>query len=266
MRLGISLRRGIGEAVILVHGLTDSAACWGQVVDALCGYYDLIAYDLRAHGLSDAPETGYSIDDHAADLSSLIDDLRLNSATLVGHSLGAEIALQVALARPDVVASLVIEEPPWHPDWVGDPNDRRMMAAKNWREWIEHLQSKSLEEVIQFGHEATPNWSDEDIYTWAMSKHQLRLNGLKSVLAHRPSWQSVVSEIHCPTLLVIGDSRRGGLVPLAVALEAQNQSKWLKFVRFEGVGHSVHRDQFQTYVATIKEFLRNGISQVPQQS
>ncbi len=99
---------GRGPTAVAIHGLTASHACWASVADALAGDARLVAYDLRGRGESDKPETGYSLARHGEDLGALLDHLGLRRAILLGHSLGAHIALRFAVTRPRRVARLVL--------------------------------------------------------------------------------------------------------------------------------------------------------------
>ena len=63
---------GDKPVVVLAHGLTDSGLCWTRLARALEADYDLIMVDARGHGLSAVPKTGYSTDDHAADLADVV--------------------------------------------------------------------------------------------------------------------------------------------------------------------------------------------------
>ena len=63
--------------VVLAHGITDSGLCWTRLARALEDEYDLIMIDARGHGLSDAPETGYTPEYHAADIAGLVQALGL---------------------------------------------------------------------------------------------------------------------------------------------------------------------------------------------
>jgi pimeloyl-ACP methyl ester carboxylesterase len=99
---------GRGPAVVAVHGLTASHACWASLADALAPAVRLIAYDLRGRGESDKPATGYGLAAHGADLAGLLDHFGLTRAVLVGHSLGAGIALRFAVTHPRRVAKLVL--------------------------------------------------------------------------------------------------------------------------------------------------------------
>jgi len=97
-----------GRAVVCIHGLTANHTCWASVADLLSPAHRLIAYDLRGRGESDKPETGYSLAHHDEDLRGLLDHFGLGKAVLVGHSLGAHIALRFAAHHPERVAQLVL--------------------------------------------------------------------------------------------------------------------------------------------------------------
>jgi pimeloyl-ACP methyl ester carboxylesterase len=109
---GIALRAhewpGAGPAVVCVHGLTANHTCWASVGEALSPAHRVIAYDLRGRGESDTPARGYSLEIHGQDLAGLIDRLGLERVALVGHSLGAKIALRFAARHPRRVAKLVL--------------------------------------------------------------------------------------------------------------------------------------------------------------
>jgi pimeloyl-ACP methyl ester carboxylesterase len=99
---------GTGPAVVCIHGLTANHVCWQSMADALVPKYRLIGYDLRGRGDSDKPPTGYSLDQHGRDLAALLDHFGLKKAVLMGHSLGAHIALKFAVAHPQRVSRLVL--------------------------------------------------------------------------------------------------------------------------------------------------------------
>jgi pimeloyl-ACP methyl ester carboxylesterase len=94
--------------LIGIHGLTANHTCWSPMADVLAPEYRLIAYDLRGRGDSDKPATGYSLAEHDQDLLGLLDHLGLRRATLMGHSLGAHIAVRFAAHHPERVEKLVL--------------------------------------------------------------------------------------------------------------------------------------------------------------
>ena len=102
---------GPGEparTVVCIHGLTANHVCWASIADALSPGIRVIAYDLRGRGESDKPDKGYGLAAHVDDLERLLDHYELDRPVVMGHSLGAMIALAFAVERPDRVSRLVL--------------------------------------------------------------------------------------------------------------------------------------------------------------
>lgn len=103
---------GQGPDVVMVHGITGNLAVWHlHIVPALCDRFRVLTYDLRGHGYSGTPATGYSPDDMADDLLGLVDGLGLERPAVIGHSYGADIALYFAARHPERVTQVVAIEP-----------------------------------------------------------------------------------------------------------------------------------------------------------
>ena len=98
--------------VVLMPGATDSLWSYATVLDHLPGSVRAIAVSPRGHGDSDKPETGYGIEDFAADLVCLLDALDIERAVLAGHSSSSLVVRRVAIDAPDRVAGLVLEGSP----------------------------------------------------------------------------------------------------------------------------------------------------------
>lgn len=104
--------RGSGEPVLLLHGHTFDHRIWEQASPGLMDAgRRVIAPDLRGHGRSTRPDSGYTPAHHAADMLWVLDELGVGSATVVGYSIGGGIALEMAIARPAACAALVLVEP-----------------------------------------------------------------------------------------------------------------------------------------------------------
>jgi pimeloyl-ACP methyl ester carboxylesterase len=102
---------GVGPDLVMIHGLTGNLAVWHlNIVPLLWDHFRILTYDLRGHGYSDKPPTGYSADDMACDLVDLLDQLEIDRAALVGHSFGADVALYFALRYPQRVEHVVAIE------------------------------------------------------------------------------------------------------------------------------------------------------------
>lgn len=110
---GIRLRcRRWGESprvVVAVHGMNAHGLHWRRPAERLAPRYSLVGYDLRGHGDSDKPPTGYSFDDHADDLGAVIERVATAPPVVIGHSLGARIALVYAARHP--LRGLVVVDP-----------------------------------------------------------------------------------------------------------------------------------------------------------
>jgi pimeloyl-ACP methyl ester carboxylesterase len=87
---------GAGRPLLMLHGVTDNALCWTRTARALAPANDCILLDARAHGSSSAPASGYTAEDHAADVADVIRALDLNLPVLLGHSMGAARATRTS--------------------------------------------------------------------------------------------------------------------------------------------------------------------------
>lgn len=99
----------VNTPIVLIHGLAASQAFWfaaGAPVLSVMG--PCLMYDLRGHGKTDTPETGYGVGTMAEDLAALLEARDLKRVHLVAHSFGGMIALAFALRHPDHVASLTL--------------------------------------------------------------------------------------------------------------------------------------------------------------
>lgn len=97
---------GNGRPVVLLHGLASSCHIWDLVAPRLAENFSVIALDQRGHGLSDKPETGYDFSTVAADLMGVIEKRGLQNPVIVGHSWGADVALEFSVAYPEVASGV----------------------------------------------------------------------------------------------------------------------------------------------------------------
>src|SRR5436305_11878549 len=96
-------------ALLLLHGLASSLHIWDFVAPVLASHgYSVIALDQRGHGQSAQPETGYDFATIVADDVAIMQQLGLARYAIVGHSWGANVALQYATMYPAEVCALVL--------------------------------------------------------------------------------------------------------------------------------------------------------------
>jgi 2-succinyl-6-hydroxy-2,4-cyclohexadiene-1-carboxylate synthase len=98
-----------GDAIIFLHFSGVNLMMWERIIPYFQDHYRLILVDLRGHGKSDKPETGYHMDEMARDVIGVMQHLKLERAHIVGSSLGAEVGLSMAANYPEKVISLVCD-------------------------------------------------------------------------------------------------------------------------------------------------------------
>lgn len=99
---------GDGTPIVLLHGLSSSARIWDLTTPHLVPRFHVIAVDQRSHGQSDRPDDGYGFDDTTADIVALIAKLGIERPIVVGHSWGANVALQLAADHADAARGIVL--------------------------------------------------------------------------------------------------------------------------------------------------------------
>lgn len=142
---------GAGPDVVLIHGVTGDLSIWFlcKAMAILAETHRVTCFDLRGHGYSDAPDSGYTSGDHAHDLIALMDNLGIERAALVGHSFGAVIALHAAVLVPDRVRALVLSDPYF-------PALRHLEDLSRWGHW-QNFRKEAEEAGV---HLSVEHWYD----------------------------------------------------------------------------------------------------------
>jgi 3-oxoadipate enol-lactonase len=96
------------RTIVFANSLGTDLRIWDNVVAHCAGDFRTLRYDLRGHGLSEAPPAPYAIDDNVSDLAALLDACGIKAAVVVGLSVGGMIAQALAARRPDLVRLLVL--------------------------------------------------------------------------------------------------------------------------------------------------------------
>src|SRR5919107_425918 len=99
---------GEGPAIVLLHGLTGSSTTWWGVMPRLAERYTVVGPDLPGHGESAKPRGDYSPGAFACGIRDLLVTLGIERATIVGHSLGGGVAMQLAYQFPERCERLVL--------------------------------------------------------------------------------------------------------------------------------------------------------------
>jgi len=196
---------GAGEPVVLLHAFTLDARMWDEHFDALAARYRVIRYDARGFGRSDVPRAGepYS---HADDLAALLERLGERDAHVVGASMGARFAVDLALVRPARVRSLallgaVVGGWPWSRQWLESyaPVVRAARAgdvAAAKRAWLAHEIFAPAREQPALA--ARLERMVADYSGW----HFLNADPERAVA---PAAVSQLGRVRAPTLVVVGE-------------------------------------------------------------
>jgi len=108
VEIQLAIWEGMGKPILCIHGITANCRCWDVIASALARRHRVLAMDLRGRGFSDKPSTGYSMENHVRDIHCLLDDIGLDSAVLIGHSLGAYISLAFAAQHRERAEGLIL--------------------------------------------------------------------------------------------------------------------------------------------------------------
>ena len=124
--------QGRGDVVVLIHGLGTNAKGWIRNIPALAEDHRVIALDLPGYGYSSKKAYPYSMSFYATVLKELLTGLGVDHATLVGHSMGGQIAMVAALEHPDMVDRLVLISPAGFETFTDGEGDwmRRAVSAE----------------------------------------------------------------------------------------------------------------------------------------
>ncbi|GAA1479822.1 alpha/beta fold hydrolase [Gordonia sinesedis] len=194
----------------------------------------VISFDLRGHGRSShVPD--YALADFAADAAAVLDNLDVARADIIGHSLGAHTALRLAMTRPDLVDSVVLEEVPPMPRDQADL-DEQITVGSGLGERLRGIGWLLANPTPLFRFDRT--LAD-------------RVSAQFDVAD--PDWWARLGDVTARTLVISG-GERSFLPPRHLRALADTIDS-ASFAVIDA-GHSVHRDRRREFEATVTDFLR----------
>ncbi len=256
---------GTGPPLVLVHGFACGIRSWDPQLRALSRSHRVIAYDVRGHGLSEAPRdaSAYSQSISVADLHALLGHLRIRRAAVGGLSMGGNIALNFALAHPRMVTALIVADTgsgsDGTADWVG--------AVHGLAETLEQRGMEAFADAASalalFGHYVSQGPEAERFIRSCLMTH--RAHGLahtvREVLAKRPTIYSLEAELRAlrvPTLLIVGEHDD----PCRKVHDFMARTiPRAKHVIIPGVGHLTNLEAPAAFNAAVRRFLEGGRAQ-----
>ena len=239
------LTEGHGPPLLLLHSLGVSSESWSRVVEPLAQSWSVYALDMMGHGDSDKPPRNFLIEDYARNVIHFSDRLGLGQILLCGNSVGALIAMEVAVTYPEKVKALVLVGCPGWDAW--GRIERLMLSALNYD--IEGNPLPATKEQLAMSYtQVTPvliEWVNQQrakTRQW-MKKTTIAI-GLYDAIPKLPL-------VRCPTLVVFGSEdllREREMVLLEGISDA-------KHAVVPNAGHLPQMDNPQGFLQEVKQFL-----------
>jgi pimeloyl-ACP methyl ester carboxylesterase len=251
------------KGVLLLHGLMGRAAHWADTARWLSGRYRAVGLDQRGHGRSDKP---FHVDDSlereafVEDAEAAIEQLGLAPLALIGHSMGALTAWQLAAKRPDLVQALVICD--MKASALGEQSQRE------WEQWFKSwpVPFATLGDVRKwFGEEdpslERPQVSRGDFFAEVMTETEdgwrpmfsrRQMLEVREAWVHDAHWDEL-ARVVCPTLVVRGIDGELGRA------EAQEMVRVLPrgiYAEVPEAGHLMHLEQPADWRRVVEPFLQ----------
>ncbi len=246
-------RTGDRTDILFLHGFSDNGDCWNPIVAALGDRWGSLALDARGHGKSGLPDGAHGRVEQATDAAMVLDAVTLpaGGAIVVGHSMGAGTAIELASIRPDLVRGLVLEDPVLRTPEDG-PRNRPAPPDPG----APQPPRPTIAERIAQGRADNPRWADDEFEAWARSKDELADEFTQRRGPEDTPALAVLNAVSCPVLLVRGDPDRGSIVTPAAAVAAVAAGAGrVREVHIEGVGHSVRREARDRFLVAFGAFL-----------
>jgi pimeloyl-ACP methyl ester carboxylesterase len=237
---------------VLVHGVTSSSRTWWRVGPALAERgYRVLAVDLRGHGSSPRPAAVLSIADLATDVAETVAAAAGRAAPvdlLVGHSLGALVALELVAAQPGFARCLVMEDPPGPSsvDWAalaaGIEADTRRAATE----------PEALRRDLEA---ANPGWPAGEAERRVADLADC--DGQAIAAALRPGVPFDLPALLAtpiPVLMLLGEEPLGSTL-LGLDRNAAVEALSDGTTRVLPAGHNIHREALDPWLATLDTWL-----------
>jgi non-heme chloroperoxidase len=254
---------GSGQPVVLIHGFPLSAAAWEKQVAALLpAGYRTIAYDRRGFGHSSRPGVGYDYDTFAADLNSIMNELDLRDAVLVGHSMGTgEVTRYLSrygsarVSRAVMISAIppFLLKTPDNPDGVDKSVFDGFMQAVTDDRYA--YQTSFLNDFFNYD-QTKGNQVSEEAYraNWNLAVSASAIGTLACIATWQTDFRPDLPRIDVPVLIIHGDADRVLPYP-KTAPRLQQQLPGGRLVTLKGAPHAIPWTHASEVNKAIMEFI-----------
>ncbi len=259
--------------LLLIHGGRDHCRNWDWIAEELRHDWHVIAPDLRGHGDSGWSTDGnYNVQGYIYDIAQLIHQKELNPVTIVSHSMGGNIALRYTGLYPENVKKLVaIEGLGPSPEVIKEK--MAVPIGERWRDWIDQKRAASARPPRKYEtfddalarmkgenkhlsdaqalHLTTHavNQNEDGTFSWKFDNY---MRVWAPFDTNYEETQQLWGEITCPTLLCYGEDSWASN-PAEDGRMQYFKNATVK--NYENAGHWLHHDQFDEFLADLREFL-----------
>lgn len=239
------------------------SANWRKIANKLEHEYQCLIYDQRGHGRSFKPETGYSLEDFAEDLNKITSELGWTNFHLVGHSLGARIAMVFADRYPERVKTLTIED--MGASILGDSYKyyeemlnivptpfRSREAVKLYFEndFPRQFAPKENLKVLSMFLQANIEEKAPGVFDWRFSKQAIIETAREN--HNQDRWREV-SSFKMPVLLVRGEYSH--ILSYAEFEKMIQVNPQITGIEVKGAGHWLHYEKYEEFTQILHKFL-----------
>ena len=250
---------GSGAPLVLLHGYACGVRSWDPQVRAFSRSRRVITYDVRGHGMTEAPEdaSAYSQDISVQDLHDVLVHLKIRRAAVGGLSMGGNIALNFALAYPQMVSKLIVADTGAGSEQSGDwTTGSRAYAEACERRGMEAFADLACASPLFARYLATSPEAERFIRSCLMT-HRARglAHTAREVLIKRPTIYALeprLRQLRVPTLLIVGEHDEPCLKPHRFMADCIPGSTHLML---RGVGHLTNLEAPAAFNAAVKRFL-----------
>ena len=256
--------------VLLIHGLAGSSRTWDAVIPAVAEHYDVIAPDLLGHGESAKPMGDYSLGAFASGLRDFLAVLDVESVTIVGHSFGGGVAMQLAYQHPELVDRLVLvgsgglgREVSWLLRSLALPGAEYLMPIAFPRPLVDratdvgrllgrhNIRSPKLAELWR-GYSSLAGAENRQAFVRTM-RGVIDIGGQTVNATDR-----LYLAARVPTLIVWGD--HDGIIPVRHGVAAHHAIASSRLEIIEGVGHFPHVEAPARFNEIVLDFLSTTVA------
>ncbi len=195
-----------GPRLVLLPGITSPAITWGFVAERLARHFDVHVLDFRGRGLSyTAPGMDASLDAMASDVIALLDVLGWDCATVLGHSMGARVAIRAAARNPQRMGRLLLVDPP-----VTGPGRRAYPAPLSW--YVDSIRLAVQGTTAEALRAFSPTWTNEQLQLRAEWLHTCNEDAIVQAYNgfHQDDIHADLPNLRTPGMLMAAG--RGGVI------------------------------------------------------